>query len=73
MDSPRMQAFYFENVLHPQICVDMTTLDFYLHPWSLLTQAIIPSAPDAWLWLGDFAYLDNTAVSVLHCSEKKSW
>ncbi|CAN0051240.1 unnamed protein product, partial [Laminaria digitata] len=23
------------------------------------TQAIIPSEPDAWIWLGDMAYLDH--------------
>ena len=34
-------------------------------PTLLEMQAIIPAAPDAWVWLGDYAYLDDTAVSCL--------
>ena len=26
-------------------------------------QGVIPSAPDAWIWAGDFAYLDNPTLS----------
>eukprot|EP00200_Dunaliella_tertiolecta_P004176 CAMPEP_0202341118 /NCGR_PEP_ID=MMETSP1126-20121109/2261_1 /ASSEMBLY_ACC=CAM_ASM_000457 /TAXON_ID=3047 /ORGANISM="Dunaliella tertiolecta, Strain CCMP1320" /LENGTH=624 /DNA_ID=CAMNT_0048931911 /DNA_START=143 /DNA_END=2017 /DNA_ORIENTATION=- len=33
-----------------------------VRPQPIWENAIIPSAPDAWVWLGDFAYLDDTAV-----------
>lgn len=29
----------------------------------MLAQGVIPSQPDAWIWAGDFAYLDNPPLS----------
>ena len=31
-----------------------------LRDWVIFTDAILPSMPDAWLWAGDFVYLDDS-------------
>ncbi len=30
-------------------------------------QGVIPSAPDAWIWVGDMAYVDDPEVCVCMC------
>ena len=34
-----------------------------LRDWTIFTNAIVPSTPDAWLWAGDFAYLDDSDMN----------
>jgi hypothetical protein len=36
-----------------------------LRPQEVWTAGVIPAAPDAWIWVGDFAYFDDPVVSHL--------
>jgi len=38
-----------------------TSLDYRSQP--IWTQAVIPSNPDAWIWLGDMAYMDKPRIN----------
>lgn len=37
-----------------------------LRDWDIFTDAIVPSQPDAWVWAGDFVYLDDTDLDCTH-------
>ncbi|KAL6753600.1 hypothetical protein V8C86DRAFT_451385 [Haematococcus lacustris] len=50
-----------------------------LRPQPVWTHGVLPLAPDAWIWLGDMAYMDQTAVSCTaapqqpHCNCSLDW
>ena len=44
-----------------------------LRDLNIFTDAIIPSKPDAWIWAGDFVYLDETDINCAIFQNSQEW
>jgi hypothetical protein len=44
-------------------CLSIITSNNVSFPAVALPQGVIPAKPDAWVWLGDFAYMDDPLIN----------